>query len=406
MLRAPSIKKSLLGALGFAVLASCKPDTFVGFSPDKATVAPKPQAAPSIPTGALVMSCEPEAATTTRGDSNPLGVPVAFQSTCSDSVVSSEVVSRKRAVDIVFVLDVTKSMQPNIDTVKANVVEFATRIGSKGWDAQFAGIAYRDPPGSTPGHINDPNYELLYATGFMGDSEIAAEIASGKPQWLADDKSDNQEGGQAAISKAIDILNAGRRSGSDAVILFVTDAPSFAGSDHWNFTVNELANKLAGVANLKFYHSTLATFSGSPEASFKYGTLPSDSRWVGNKSFNVAKNQIESLRQTAGKQGSWVDFPLRQSTFVDTLPAQFETVTNTVPVTCHVQDAQVLDQAGRVVLAFSGSQAEGSGVLSFATGILMSGNYTYKESRCCVRDGVMFRTCEKTRERQAAITIR
>jgi hypothetical protein len=290
--------------------------------------------------------------------------------------------------------------------VKANVVEFARRIGGKGWDARFAGVAFRDPPGSTPGYFNDPRFELLYATDFMNDRQIAAEISSGRPEWIADDISDNQEGGQAAIAKALDLLNAKRRSGADAVILFVTDAPSFAGTNHWDFTIDAVANKMASVPGLKFYHSSLATFSGNDDAFRKYSALPTDSRWVGDKSFNIAKNQIESLRRTAGKQGAWVEFPLRQSTFIDTLPAQFETVVNTLAVSCSVTDAKVLAENGGVVLQYTENAAPGEGVLSFQSGILSPGSYTYTETRCCVREGSAFRTCEKTRERQAVLTIR
>ncbi len=395
--------------LGWALLASvvaCNSERFSGFSPDRNSPAPAPQAVDVVPTGSLLMSCEPEASSALRGNSNAMGVPVSFQTMCSDSIQTSDVVSKKRPVDIVFVLDVTKSMQPNIDAVKTNVVEFARRIAGKGWDARFAGVAFRDPPGSTPGFYNDPRYELLYATGFMNDTQIAAEISSGKAEWIADDKSDNQEGGQAAIAKALDLLITGRRSDAEAVILFVTDAPSFAGNNHWDFTVDALAKKMAGVSGLKFYHSTLANFSGNDEALRKYGALPSDPRWVGDKSFNVAKTQIESLRRASGKQGAWVDFPLRQSTFIDTLPAQFETVINTLPAQCIVSDARVLAANGSVVLGFSGNAAANGGTLSFQSGILSPGSYIYKETRCCVREGAIFRTCEKNRERQAVLTIR
>jgi hypothetical protein len=400
-------KSQLVAGFGLLVsLMACKSEQFSGFSPDRKSPARVPKTVDVIPTGSAVMSCEPEGTTAVRGNSNALGVPVSFQSVCSDSIQTTDVVSKKRPVDIVFVLDVTKSMQPNIDAVKTNVVEFARRIGGKGWDARFAGVAFRDPPGSTAGVVNDPRFELLYATDFMNDASIAAEISSGKSEWIADDMSDNQEGGQAAIAKALDMLNAKRRSGADAVILFVTDAPSFAGINHWDFTVDALANKMAGVPGLKFYHSSLATFSGNDDAFRKYGSLPTDSRWVGDKSFNIAKNQIEALRRASGKQGSWVDFPLRQSTFVDTLPAQFETVVNTLPAQCTVSDAKVVDVNGNVVLQFSGNAVSGAGILSFQSGILSPGSYTYKETRCCVRDGATFRTCEKTRERQAILTIR
>ncbi len=385
---------------------SCKPSGFLGVSPDKRTPYIPPKQVDTVATGSILLSCDPQSLTVIRGNTNVMGVPVSFQSSCSDSVVTSDFVSAKRPVDIVFVLDVTKSMQPNIDAVKANVVDFAKRIGSKGWDARFSGVAYRDPPGSTPGHIGDPMYELLYSTDFMDDSALENEISSGKPEWIADDKSDNQEGGQAAISKALDILTSSRRPDADGVILFVTDAPSFAGNDHWNFTVDSLANKMAVVPKLKFYHSTLATFEGSPDALKKYGNLSSNILWVGDKSYNIARNQMEALRLAAGKQGAWVEFPLRQSTFVDTLPAQFETVTNTVPVDCRVSEAKILGPTGAVVLLYSGGAAAGKGTLSFQSGIMSPGTYTYQEKRCCVRTDAMPQTCEKTRDRQSSLTIR
>jgi hypothetical protein len=392
------------------LMGGCKADSFAGYSPEKKSPHPPPPSTiDAIPTGSVVLSCEPESVVVERGNTNPQGVPVFFQSTCSDSIQTTDVVSSKRPVDVVFVLDVTKSMQLNIDAVKNNVVEFAKRIGTKGWDARFVGVAYRDPPGSTPGHIGDPNYELLYSTAFMNDAQLAAEISSGKSQWIANDKSDNQEGGQAAISKAIDILNSGRRAGADAVILFVTDAPSFAGNNHWDFTITALASKMAAVSNLKFYHSTLATFSGNPEAQTKYGNLPADSRWMGDKSFNIARNQVEALRRASGKSGSWLEFPLRQSTFIDTLPSQFETVINTLPGQCSLSEAKLFDAFGQPVLSFEGDsvvEVASSSVFSFSAGVMAPGVYTYAEKRCCVREGSMFRSCEKYRERQATLTVR
>ena len=219
-------------------LVSCQPSQFSGKSPAVKTPPIQPRSVTQlVQSGAVVLACDGESASAVRGNTNPAGVPISFQSLCQDSMQSSSLVSKKRPVDFVFVLDVTKSMQPNISAVKDNIVAFATRLGEKGWDGRFAAVAYRDPPGSTPGYIGDPAYELLYSTSFMSDAALAVELSSGKAEWVADDLSDNQEGGQAAISKGLDILSAQRRVGADAVMLFVTDAPSFAGNDHWNFFI-------------------------------------------------------------------------------------------------------------------------------------------------------------------------
>jgi hypothetical protein len=400
-------KWTVLGTGLLCALISCQPSRFSGYSPARKAPPPEPRPVEQVvQSGSIILGCDGEAASAVRGNTNSLGVPVSFQSICSSSMQSSQAISKRRPVDFVFVLDVTKSMQPNIDAVKNNIADFALRLGGKGWDGRFAAVAYRDPPGSTVGHINDPAFELLYTVPFKSDSELAAELASGKSEWVADDKSDNQEGGQAAISAGLDMLAAHRRFGADGVMLFVTDAPSFAGSDHWNFSIESLANKMSQVSNFKFYHSTLSVLSG--DALRKYGSLSSDSRWQGARNYNVAKNQIEDLRKVAGKSGGWLNFPLARSTFIDALPSQFETVVNTIALICRVTQARVIDSRNQTLMIYEAAQTEmpAGSTIEFSGGIEVPGSYVYEEKRCCMREGAAFGACEKNTEVRGSITIK
>jgi hypothetical protein len=359
-----------------------------------------------VPTGTISLACTLAPQETSLGNELATGVPIAVARSCPESMDVSGQVLAKRPLDLVFVLDVTKSMQPSIDTVKENIVEFTQLIGTKGWDVRYAAVAFRDPPGSTPGHANDPNYELLYSTSFMSGDGIRAEISSGANQWVANDLSDNQEGGQAGIQRAFDLLTSSRRAGSEAAILYVSDAPAFKDKDHWNFTVNDLAGRMAQIGKLRFFHSTLAV------NHYKYEDLPTEGPWVGSTSYKIAKNQMEDLRRLASKEGVWLPFPLDKATFLNNFADQFDTVTNKMAVECALVEAKVVDTAGQAVSNFVTQnplgEQNGNEMVRLANGVGAAGQFTYTEKRCCVRReaGELGNRCEKTREGTTRIVIR
>jgi hypothetical protein len=389
----------LLIAVG---ISACNKTGFDGQTPDPKR--PK-QAQVVIPTGTITLGCTLAPQQAALGNELAGGVPVAVARSCSDSMDVSGQVLAKRPLDLVFVLDVTKSMQPSIDTVKENIVEFTQLIGTKGWDVRYAAVAFRDPPGSTPGHFNDPNYELLYSTQFMTGDGIRAEISSGANQWVANDLSDNQEGGQAGLQRALDLLSSGRRADSEAAILYVSDAPAFKDKDHWNFTVNDLAARMATQAKLRFFHSTLAV------DHYKYVDLPSEGPWVGSTNYKIAKNQMEDLRRLSSKEGVWLPFPLDKNTFLKNFADQFDTVSNKLTVECALVEAKVVDGSGQSVAGFVtqnplGEQS-GNEAVRLTSGIGVAGQFTYSEKRCCVRReaGQLGTRCEKGRDGTTRIVI-
>ena len=113
-----------------------------------------------------------------------------FTNNCPWSYEVKERLSASKPVKVVLVVDLTASMEASLKEIKLNLIDFATKLQEKGWDARFAAIGFSDA-----------------ASGLqIADFDFAGNIYPVIYSWQAKGGNDPQEAGQAALEKALDII--------------------------------------------------------------------------------------------------------------------------------------------------------------------------------------------------------
>lgn len=239
--------------------------------------------------------------------------------TCKSNVESEKLASSKNPTDIVFALDITGSMQNNIDAIKKNVVGFASAIVEKGWNARFAAVGFRDA-------IEDRHT-------FSDASALANKLGS----WRAGGGGDSQEFSQGGVLEALKMFDSDGASNptlvkSDKVILLVTDNPGWDPSsrNRGNFDTKSLETAILDSAakfpRLKFFHST-------PKNSV-LGLSPQE--------------QYNNVLNNTGVSGSALDYPLTDDVFLKQFVEKFEPVKEKREMNCKLTALDVRDLTGIV----------------------------------------------------------
>lgn len=231
---------------------------------------------------------------------------VNLQASCARTSTTSAAREVKEPVDIVFVLDVTQSMETTIGTVKSSVAKFANTLAMRGWDARFAAVGFRDT--------------VDHTVPFTDSATISFQVGA----WSARGGDDDQENGQDGLRSALELLRGGRASAKKA-ILFVTDNPSYASAaNHADFSVATLAAQMkAGLPAGARLFCSVPTNAVVPHAS--------------------PARQCDDLRARSGLGGENFAFPLTPSVFLDKFAGRFEVRTSAVTESCSLVKAQVVD---------------------------------------------------------------
>lgn len=251
---------------------------------------------------------------------------VSLTHMCKLQVDTQSTSSTKHPTDIVFAIDITGSMQPNLDAVKNNVVAFARELENRAWDARFAAVGFRDSIDSTI------------------DFTDAQSLADRLRNWRAPLGSggDEQEYSQGGIAKALDMLmsdtsNNPSRMKGDKIVLMVTDNPGFnyVSQSHNDFSTNNLEQKIQQAAftltRLKFYHSTPTTPLRTP---FPGRIVPRD--------------QYNSVISNTGVVGASLNYPLTEDVILSQFVETFEPVRAKVDRFCRISRLEVRDAGGAV----------------------------------------------------------
>ena len=129
-------------------------------------------------------------------------------------------VGQGRPVDIVFVLDVTESMQPYIDAVKQNVIAFAQDLQSNSRDYRLGLVTFEDYVVSAY-----PDCNCAYRNSFTSDvkqfTEWVGTLHAGGGGDIPEDQLD-------ALAYAAKFPF---RPEAEGIIIIVTDAPSHHDGD-------------------------------------------------------------------------------------------------------------------------------------------------------------------------------
>jgi hypothetical protein len=160
-------------------------------------------------------------------------------------IVDFRGVGQGRPVDVVFVLDVTESMQPYIDAVKQNVIAFAQDLASNNRDYRLGLVTFEDYVVSAY-----PDCNCAYRNTLTSDTKQFID-------WVG---SLHAGGGGDIPEDQLDALNYAAslpfRPEAEGIIIIVTDAPPHHKGDGSAFTQHDQAfwdhhkDKNADVTNL------------------------------------------------------------------------------------------------------------------------------------------------------------
>lgn len=182
----------------------------------------------------------------------PKNYTLVFEKTCQKQGVESVRKNTAIPINIIFVIDITKSMQDSLNYLKEYSIDLGKSLKNRGFDFSLAAIGFAD---------RRSEFKVVD----FGD-EINFQRSVGA--WELVDGEDEQENGQEAISQALTKLFNKNSSNENMnnVIFYISDAPfySLARSgmlaDHNDFSIDRLVNKFyfsskPKVPNLSFYYS-------------------------------------------------------------------------------------------------------------------------------------------------------
>src|ERR1700684_1225964 len=153
------------------------------------------------------------------GNLRPDNVKV-FEDGKEAKIIDFRGVGQGRPVDIVFVLDVTESMQPYIDAVKANVIAFAQDLQSNSRDYRLGLVTFEDYVVSSY-----PDCNCAYRNAFTSDvkqfTDWVGTLHAGGGGDIPEDQLD-------ALAYAAKFPF---RPEAEGIIIIVTDAPPQRGCD-------------------------------------------------------------------------------------------------------------------------------------------------------------------------------
>src|SRR5262249_34579095 len=119
----------------------------------------------------------------------------------------------RKPVSIYFVIDTTTSMDPVINTITENIVDFARYLESREFEPRYGGVAFKDEVDESKilDLTDSPETFYNYVSGLQTGG-------GGR---------DAQEGGLAAVSRAVSLLhNQETRKNALEVVLYFSDSPA------------------------------------------------------------------------------------------------------------------------------------------------------------------------------------
>jgi hypothetical protein len=267
----------------------------------------------------------------------------------------------KTPADIVFVIDITGSMEDSLNTVKNGVEQFALRLRQdKGWDARFAAVGYRDA--------------VVSQIAFADEKTLTQQIQS----WEADGGRDPQEAGQQGLKTALDIITADSvsnpaRANASKTILYIADAVAYAPSGlHSDFSTNMLEESFSKIpqplkSQLRFYHSTAKEVDQCLETSI-FGCTRK-----GKSPQYAAYPQISQFAQRIALPGKGFEFPFSESILLNEFVDEF-----TPEQSCVLTGATVKDKSGKEL-----GRISNEGRFETTAAIAAAGELTFEVDRCC-----------------------
>lgn len=329
--------------IAFLLNAGCKPTEFQGID--------KPAKIASV---GFAVSCEQEKTKAAQIKSSETNIVNLAKNCISDGK------AEKTPADIVFVVDITASMDDSLNTVKNGVERFAYQLRQdKGWDARFAAIGFRDTVAQT--------------IPFTDEKSLATVTRT----WIPNAGEDPQEAGQAALASALQMITKDAeenktRASVSKIILFIGDAVAFAlNGNHKDFSTTELEQAFASVpmalkSKMRFYHSTATQIQGCVLMTL-FGCAK-----LGVSTELAANGQMTNLAQKIGLPGKSFAFPFTESIMLSEFIDEF------VPgSSCTLKGSVARDSSGKEIAR---SDADGSLRLPVSS---VGKPFSVEVERCC-----------------------
>lgn len=368
---------------------------------------PNITAAPPVQVGAVDVnvSCEEEVANKGASRSlstSPSNMSVYVQNVCSDRATVQD--DSGKPIDVVFVLDVTGSMETNLSTIKNNIIEFTQALEQRGGNGRFAAVGFRDEgdnfPDSPPATIDD-------MIGFTSASDFKTKIS----KWVAKSGSTSPEWGLMGISKGLDLLasdaqsNAARR-GAVKAIFYVSDHVAYLRHTlPWDFDrdLDDLLAKIVhvratSVPALRFY------YSASTERGIDYNNDPR---------FIPAAEQMGRLLTRSQMTGKGYPYPFAKNSFLIDFLNDINRAYVQADTTCYPRFANLYDAKNSVITGVqfaslqgvNSASADGKRTRVNSSAISTSAaSFAVNTERCCVIPGKES-TCVKSKHASVPFSV-
>ncbi len=315
---------------------------------------------------------------------------------CVRDFDNTQVSETKTPVDIVFVIDVSSSMTPHIETIRQNIAQFVSNLTQRGWDARFAGIGYSE--------------SIRMSTGFLDGNSFQSQVAN----WRTNDDNGNtdlQENGTLGLNSALDLFaqdsaSHPARAPVDKVILFVSDAMTHDGfvTDattrwHGGFGTAKIANRMntlrgSTLPGLKFYYSTPDTFA-----------RVNDPVYPTTLTYTI-RSQYQQLASASQLPGKALNFPFTKDVFTGEFSAAFEKTGGIEHLSCVATAVQLKNKSGKSIGTIEGealTQANAGWITMSDAAAVKGQSVTLSVSRCCVSSGGT--NCKQATTRQNSLQL-
>ncbi len=282
-------------------------------------------------------------------DDDDGGIELSFKS--YSDVAGSTVEGSKQPVTVMFLLDITRSMEKSIDTVKSNVQGFVSQLTQQGYNNVKVGfIAFKDTIIRT--YNPTDNY-----SNFSTEVE---KLSIGQGE-------DSPEGGLLAIQTAVNYFTSSANWNTYLkIIVLITD--DLAHSHATDGTLNAVCDNglFPGSSNcwtsrscdIQSTVSLLNRISSSQQHRFKlFYSVPSGRTCCTCSSYNDAKLQLNqllshsltSVKSTSSRGGylGWTD-SFDSNILLNTLPTAISTSTDSSNHVCLVKEID-FDIAGKTI---------------------------------------------------------
>ena len=240
----------------------------------------------------------------------------------------------EKKLAVILSLDVSTSMVMTLDIIKENIIALVEKLQKNGYNLQIGAVGFVDFV--LDGRFGTPKFFIKPT-----DAEsFKTEISNWQVQNLSN--RDMQEAGFEGISEAIKLSNWAKDR-DQLAILHITDALSFAGEDHEDFSVTTIADQLSvfrNAASFQFFYSAPKTLGdlGFADNVEKAAISPAD--------------QLESMTKAAFVQNKSkpLAFPFTEETLLnDFANGLIKLPSKKIELKCGLRNAVLIDEKGDTI---------------------------------------------------------